>query len=230
MSEFKFNLKKLSKTELAFLVEGRCKHGHTWLEHPMCYVAEQPKGDPSKRHLGFFDIETTHLKANFGYVISYRIWDADEKKMYGRNLTNGEIRSYKFDKLLMKELVEDLKKFTHVVVYWGKDRRHDLPFVRTRSIKAGVSFPRYGELGVIDMWDMAKNKLSLHRCSLQVVCTELGIKSKGHPLMGEPWLRAQVGDKEALEYVGIHNEEDVLCMPPVLDILEPFYRALKNSV
>lgn len=224
------NIKKLTKPELAILAESRCKHGHSYLAHPQCLKAEHPEGFPVKRHLGFFDIETTHLKASFGYVISYRVWDDDNKKMYGRNLTKREIRSYKFDAGLVQEMVEDLRKFTHVVVYWGKDRRHDLPFVRSRAIKAGVKFPLYGELGVIDMYDMAKNKLSLHSYRLGTVCDFLGIPAKGHPLKGDPWLKAQVGDPASLEYVGIHNEEDVLCMPPVLYILEPFYRRMKLSV
>ena len=231
MAEFSFNVKKLRKPELAFLMDGRCKHGHSWLEHPQCYIKEQPKGDPMKRKLGYFDIESSHLKANFGFMLSYKIWDDVEQKMYGRAITPKEINPrFIFDRDLCKELVTDLRRFTHVVVYWGKDRRHDLPFVRTRCMKHGLSFPLYGQLGVIDLYDLAKNKLSLHRYGLQSVCEELGVPAKGHPMRGPLWIKANAGHKESLDYIEVHNEEDVVCMPPVLYALEPYYRATKLSI
>lgn len=226
-----FNIHKLTKTQIERLGSMRCRHGHTYLDHQACILTEKPDIDGMNRRLGFFDIETSHLKANFGFVLGYRIWDDDNKVMHGRNVTSKEINpDFKFDEDLMKELVADLRRFTHVVVYWGKDRRHDFPFVRTRAIMAGLEFPLYGEIGVIDMYDMAKNKMSLHSYRLGVVCEELGIPAKGHPLRGKAWIMANAGHQPSLDYIGVHNEEDVKCMPPVLYILEPFYRSLRQSV
>jgi uncharacterized protein YprB with RNaseH-like and TPR domain len=224
------NVHKLTKPQLARLAELHCRHGHSYLDHQSCILTEKPDIDGMTRHLGFFDIESSNLKANFGYTLSYKIWDDDNKKMYGRAVTPLEVRSFAFDSVLIEELVKDLKNFTHLVVYWGKDRRHDLPFVRTRALKADVAFPQYGELGVIDMYDLAKNKLSLHSYRLETVCRELGVPAKGHPLDGDRWCRAMAGNEDALKYIETHNEEDVVCMPPVLYRLEPFYRKLKLSL
>lgn len=225
------NIAKATKTELLTLAKLKCRHGHSYLSHPQCLVTEKPALDPTRRHLGFFDIESSHLKANFGFVLGYRIWDDDNQVMLGRNVTPKEINpQFKFDEELLKEMVEDLKKFTHVVVYWGKDRRHDMPFCRTRCLMAGVRFPEYGELGVIDMYDLAKNKMSLHSYRLGVVCEELGVEAKGHPLKGKMWIMANAGHGPSLDYIGVHNEEDVKCMPPVLYALEPYYRKSKLSI
>lgn len=225
------NLHKLTKTQINRLQELHCRHGHSYLDHQSCILTEKPDIDGLTRHLGFFDIESSHLKANFGFVLGYRIWDDDNKKMYGRNVLPKEINpQFKFDEDLLKEMVEDLRRFTHVVVYWGKDRRHDLPFCRTRCLMAGVGFPGYGELGVIDMYDLAKNKMSLHSYRLGVVCEELGVEAKGHPLKGKTWIMANAGHGPSLDYIGVHCDEDVKCMAPVLYALEPYYRATKLSV
>ena len=224
------NLSKLTKTQINRLQELHCRHGHSFLDHQACILTEKPDIEGLHRHLGFFDIESTHLKANLGYMSCYKIWDPDNDKMYGRALSGKEITSFEFDRGLIGELVTDLKRFTHLVGYYCKDRRHDFPFVRTRAMKFGVPFPQYGELQVIDLYDMAKNKMSLHSYRLQVVCEELGIPAKGHPLVGDIWIKSACGHQPSLDYIDLHCEEDVRCLPPVLDILEPFYRALKLSV
>lgn len=225
------NLHKLTKADILSLHRLKCRHGHTYLEHPKCIDIERPDITGAKRHLGFFDIESSHLKANFGFVLGYRIWDDDNQKMYGRNVTSQEINpKFIFDRDLLRQMVEDFSQFTHLVVYYGKDRRHDLPFVRTRAMMAGVKFPEYGELGIIDMYDMAKNKMSLHSYRLGVVCEALGVEAKGHPLKGPTWIMANAGHQESLDYIGIHCDEDVKCMPPVLYELEPMYRKIKNSI
>lgn len=225
------NLSKLRKTDIMALAKLKCRHGHTYLEHPKCIDVERPDISGLHRHLGFFDIETSHLKANFGFVLGYRIWDDDNQKMYGRNVRPEEINpQFIFDQDLLREMVDDFKHFTHLVVYYGKDRRHDLPFVRTRTMMAGAKFPEYGDMGIIDMYDMTKNKMSLHSYRLGVVCEELGIPAKGHPLRGKAWIMANAGHGPSLDYIGVHCDEDVRCMPPVLYKLEPYYRKSKLSV
>ena len=121
-------------------------------------------------------------------------------------------------------------KYSRVVVYWGRDRRHDLPFLRSRALKYGIDFPLYKSLYVTDVYDWAKGKLSLHSYRLQVVCEYLGIPAKQHPLDGDRWLAASIGDEKALKYIWDHNVEDVVALEPVYDYLEPFVRGSKVSI
>jgi DNA polymerase elongation subunit (family B) len=224
------NVKKATKTELEWLATHRCRHSHTYLDHQQCLVSESPEGEPGKRTIGYFDIESTHLKANLGYMISFKVFDAHNNKMYGRTLTSKEITSFTFDRDLIRELVVVLRRFTHLVGFYCKDRRHDFPFVRTRAMIHGIDFPTYGELQVIDLYDLAKNKMSLHSHRLQVVCETLGIPAKSHPLVGEIWIKSACGHQPSLDYIDTHCEEDVVCLVPVLERLEPFYRRSKLSV
>lgn len=224
------NIHKLTKTEVVALAAAKCRHGHSYLDHPKCYETEAPDILGRPRHIGYFDIESTHLKANLGYMSCYKIWDPADNKMYGRALRSKEITSFTFDKVLLQELTKDLLKFTHLVGYYCRDRRHDFPFVRTRNLILKQSFPEYGKFQVIDLYDLAKNKLSLYSHRLQVVCDALGIPSKGHPLVGDIWIKSAVGHQESLDYIEVHCEEDVKCLPPVLEILEPYYRKTKGSV
>lgn len=221
-------IKKLKKSEIEWLADHRCKHRVTYLEHYNCYLAENPDG-PMKERIGFLDIETSNLKASFGYIISYCIMEMGGK-MHERVITPREIKNGTFDTDMLREFENTISLFDRVCVYWGKDRRHDIPFLRTRALKAGVGFPLYRDVCVIDLYDWAKNKLSLHGYKLEIVCRELDIPAKEHPLDGKTWVRAMAGDKDALDYILIHNREDVVCMEPLYHKLEPFMRRTKVTI
>lgn len=200
-----------------------------YLEHYGCFVREKPADSPLTERIGFMDIESSNLKASFGIVLSYCIKEAGGN-LISNVITPAELRDGIFDKRLLEEFNRDLKPFHRIVVYWGKDRRHDLPFLRTRALKWGIPFPLYKEIFVVDLYDWARNKLSLHSYRLETVCRELGIPAKEHPLTGEIWIKALAGDKEALNYILIHNQEDVICLEPLYKRLEPFVRNSKVSI
>jgi uncharacterized protein YprB with RNaseH-like and TPR domain len=221
-------IRKLKKSEVEWLNDNTCRHRHTYLEHYRCFLEEKPVS-PMKERIGFLDIETSNLKASFGYIISYCIKEMGGE-MYERLITPKEIKTGVFDRELLKQFFTDVSRFDRVCVYWGKDRRHDVPFLRTRALKAGTDFPLYRDICVIDLYDWGKNKLSLHSYKLGVVCQELGIPAKEHPLDGTTWVRAMAGDKDALNYILTHNREDVVCMEPLYTRLEPFMRKTKVTI
>lgn len=180
---------------------------------------------------GIITHNTTGLNAEFDYIISYAIYDEVNKKILGRVLTEKEVLNWKvLDKKLMKEFSNDVKNFDRLVVYWGKDRRHDLPFLRSRCIEAKADFPLYKEIFVTDLYDICKNKLRLHRYRLENVCDFLNIPAKQHPLKGKIWLKAKLGDKKALQYVWQHNKEDVISMREVYFVMEKYARNPKVSI
>ena len=227
----KFNVHKLTRAELAWLASNTCKaHRVSYLSHPNCYYIERPDDSPIEERVGFLDIESTHLKASFGYCLSYYIKTRGKDELLGRVLTSKEITSGKFDQDLLKEFIRDALTYDRLCVYWGRDRRHDIPFLRTRALKFGISFPLYKDIYVTDVYDMTKNKLSLHSYRLQAVCDYLGIPAKQHPLSGEIWLDCSIGKQYALDWVRDHNIEDVTCLEPVYNALEPYFRGTKVSI
>jgi len=221
-------VRTLRKMDIEWLGTNYCKHGHTYLSHYDCFVKEAPDASPFKERVGHFDIEASNLNANFGYVFSYCIIDND-KKVLGRVLRPHEIRSGQFDSKLMAELSADLRKFNRVVVHYGGDGRFDCPFVRTRSIKAGVDFPLYKEIYVSDTWRISRNKLKLSSNRLETISKFFGIEAKNHPMNFDVWCHAMTGDKDSLQYIWDHNVEDCESLRQVYNLLKPYTRLGKES-
>jgi uncharacterized protein YprB with RNaseH-like and TPR domain len=225
------NLAKLKKDQIVWLSKHTCKHSHTYLEHYSCFLSEKPMGSPLiEEHIGYLDIETTGLNGNWDYIICYAIEDEKGKK-YGRILKPKEILNPDIlDKKLMHEFCEEIKQFDRLVVYWGKDRRHDIPFLRTRALKWGEGFPVYGDLKVTDAYDIVRNKLSMHARRLQFVCDFFGVPSKLHRLDSQMWQRAKLADKKAIEHVWLHCVEDVESLKAVWNRLRRFASGVRVSI
>lgn len=204
---------RVKADDFRWLARHRCKsHGKRYIHHPGCFVAELGHGSMVEHErIGFLDIETTNLSADFGYILSYYILGLDGT-IYKRLLTKEEINTFVFDKDLMVQFLKDIQNFDRLIVYYGRDYRFDVPYLRTRALKWGLEFPEYRDYFITDVYDIVKKKFRLHRNRLENICDLLGISSKGHRLNPEVWFRSQAGDEEALAYVAKHNEEDVFSL------------------
>jgi uncharacterized protein YprB with RNaseH-like and TPR domain len=223
------NLRRLKKDEILWLSNHKCQHHHTYLQHPDCFEREKPEHCPIDEKIGFLDIETTGLNANWDYIISYAI--KVDKKFLGRVCKRNEVLNPDIlDKFLLRESEKSMQNLDRIVVYWGTNRRHDLPFLRTRTLKWDVKFPIYKEVSVSDCYDIVKGKLKLHRNRLENVANFLKIPAKGHRLDAEMWQRAKLGDEKALRYVWLHNKEDVITLEAVYNKLKEFSSQAKTSI
>lgn len=226
------NLNRLKKDEILWMYNHFCKHGHRYVEHIACYEKDRGslKGCPiSKERVGHCDIEATNLHATFGYIFSYCIKE-HHGKMLEYCLSPREIRDAVFDKNLMVQFNRDVRQFDRIVVYWGKNYRFDVPFLRTRASKWSVEFPAYKALFVTDMYDVVKSKLRLHSNRLQTVCEFFDIPCKGHRLNPEVWQKAMSGNKKALDFIREHNREDVISLEGLWDKLEPYFCISRTSI
>ncbi len=202
---------RLRKSEIIWLHNHKCRHGHTYLEHSNCIEVEKPNMCPVFEKIGFLDIEASNLKANFGIIFSYCIKE-ENGKILGRAVSTKELEKGDYDKKLVEELCSDIRKFDRIVVYYGTDNRFDLPFIRTRAVFWGLDFPSYKELKVFDMYPVIKRKFQLHRNRLETACDFFGIPSKAHRLLPDIWFKAMTGKKEALKWILQHNKEDVVSL------------------
>lgn len=195
---------RLKKRQIEWLANNKCKHRHPYLNHYECYLRDNPE----QERIGFFDIETTHLKSNFGVVLSYAICDSN-RDVIGEYITRKDILNFAVrDRNILKRLIEDLQGFDKLVTYYGT--RFDLPFVRTRALIHGLPFPKYAGKRHKDLYYTIRNRFSLHSNRLEVACqTLLGRTHKTH-MIPMVWQKASVGDKEALRYVWEHNVADVV--------------------
>jgi uncharacterized protein YprB with RNaseH-like and TPR domain len=223
MTEEKLNPFKMKKADLLKLFKGRCKHGHTYAEHPACYLKE--KEDTVK--VGYIDIESSQLKGNFGIMISYAIKERGSDTIYSNTITKKDIDGEILDRDLVKHCVKDMKKFDILMGYYST--RFDIPFIRTRAMYWGIDFPMYGELKHKDIWYMVRNKMNLHSNRLEVACRHLGIEGKTH-LDGSQWTLATAGNKKALEYVLDHNKKDVIILEKLHNRIKEFVRDTTRSI
>jgi uncharacterized protein YprB with RNaseH-like and TPR domain len=222
------NFNRLLKKEILWLYNHYCRHNHRYSEHPTCFLEECRDGLPAEK-MAFVDIETSNLDADFGYIFCYSLKEQDGELIH-RCVTPKEIRGYKFDQSLMRQFLKDIKGYDRLVGYYSKDRRFDIPYLRSRALKWGLDFPGWRDLLFTDAFDLVKPKLKLHRNRLEVACDFLGIPSKEHRLNPEVWQRALAGSKQALDYIQVHCDEDVLSLEAVFKRLNIFGSQGKTSI
>jgi len=219
------NLNRLKKEEILWLHNHKCKHGHTFLEHPQCV----PEKYPISEKVGFFDIETTGLKGDYCFILSYCLKEVGGK-ILGRVLSPQEIRSGVFDRKLLAEMIKDIRKFDKIVGYYSGDFRFDIPIIRTRAIKHGIDFPLYKEVKAVDLYPIVKKKLNLHNRRLGTVCSFFGIEAKGHMMSPDVWAGAISGNKKSLNYVFTHNKEDVISTEKLYNKIIEFVGQVNASI
>ena len=194
---------RLKKKECEWLASNFCKaHGKPFLAHWNCFLKENPE----QERIGFFDIEASNLKANFGIILSWCILDDKTGKIYEDCVTKKDLPDI-LDEKVVRSCVETLKSFDKIVTFFGT--RFDLPFIRTRAAYFGIPFPEYSQLRHKDAYYIIKSKFCLHSNRMENACRVLIGKTEKTPITPNYWIRALMGDKESLDYILEHNRGDV---------------------
>lgn len=180
-----------------------------------------------KLRIGYFDIETTNLNANFGFMLSWYI-KKDSKNEYDFSvITKKEIFDYQFDKRLVIELFDALDNYDILYTHYGGLKRFDVPFIITRAYAHGLEkrLSIMREKFIRDTWPIARTRLRLHRNSLDAIGEALQVKGvKKTPLKPEIWRLASVGHPASLEYIALHNKRDVQLLEKIAKKLAPVER------
>jgi uncharacterized protein YprB with RNaseH-like and TPR domain len=219
------NFNHLKAGEMKWLYNNRCKaHGHRYISHINCYKKEFDL----KEKIGFLDIETTNLNANWGIILSYCILPEEGNKPIKRLITRKELRSKTLDKDLVKDCVRDMCKFDRIVGHYSG--RFDIPYIRTRALYWGVDFPKYKELVHTDVWMMARRLLRLHSNRQGVVAQMLQRENIKTAIDPELWVFALQGRQKALDTVMVHNVKDVLQLRGNFNALLPYANKTNRSL
>ncbi len=223
------NLQTASKDDLLSVLNFRCEHRHTAETHPACYI----KSDNCKtERIIAYDLETSNLHADFGIILSWCAQSIFTGEVYSDTLTLEDIKLGILDKRIVKSCVDLLQTYDRWVGQFST--YFDNPFLRTRAVKWGLSFPVAGEVWHTDVWAIAKRKLKLHSNRQGSIAeTVLGhdVKTRIHP---DIWTKVQFGsDKarvEALAYVLDHNKKDTAQLVENYLALRRFVREGKTSI
>jgi uncharacterized protein YprB with RNaseH-like and TPR domain len=178
--------------------------------------------DPARVVL--FDIESTNLKADFGYCLCFGYKELGAKRTHVLSVT--DFKHHKTDPTndapLMRRVHDVLTNHADIIVtYYGKG--FDRKFLNTRMLMAGL--PPLPPLGYehVDLYYTAKSNLALHSNRLASVAAALGCPMEKTALDGPTWTRAMAGDPRSIRYIIDHCRRDV-------DVLEYCYQKLRPYI
>lgn len=175
-----------------------------------------------------FDIESTNLAANFGYIlcISYK-WLGSNKV---HTIRIDQFKRFKTDPTndvdVVKAFGEVFLEAHRVVAHYGK--KFDKTFINTRRLVHGL--PLLPNTKLIDTWRIAKDHLRLNSNRLATLIAALGIKTQKTALSGPIWIKAMAGDRKAIAYVVKHCVADVNALEEVFIKLRPLITETENPV
>jgi uncharacterized protein YprB with RNaseH-like and TPR domain len=217
----------LTKKEIVYLAKHYCEHGHSYLSHYSCYL-KLPGKEPK---VGFLDIETTNLSADFGIILSWCIKEAGKPVISNGVITKEEIEEAKAgdeDYEVVKSLLYNLSQYDKLITYYGK--RFDVPFIRTRATSLGLEFPTYGTLDHIDLYDVVKRKFRLSSNRLEQACRILLGDTNKTKIEYKYWRAGARGEKSALAYILQHNRMDVVDLERLYNKTISFTRKNDTSI
>lgn len=166
-----------------------------------------------------FDIETTNLNADFGFMLCASWKFVGEKEVHTASIFDSPsfIDDPTDDKHVVAQVAQALNSSDVIVGHYSK--RFDFPYIQARLLFHGLPTmdPRKPH---VDTWHIARYKLKLHSNRLQSITEHLGFEDKT-PIKSREWIRAMSGDVRAIQYVIDHCEQDVLVLEHVYHKLKP---------
>lgn len=217
------NIKNANTQQLHWLLTHKCSHRHNYVRHFNCFI----KDYNIEEKIGFLDIETSNLKANFGIVLCWCILDQDGN-LYEDWMNKKDVLSGDEDKRVVETCIETMQTFDRVVGHYST--YFDVPFLRTRALIHGLKFPEVGKLYHTDTWRMAKRSLCLHSNRQAVVAESLYGKTVKTRISHPDWRKAMMGDATSMAEVVDHCEKDVFDLKKNYETLLPYCRIVRSSV
>lgn len=156
--------------------------------------------------VGFFDIETTNLDADFGNILTYCIKPLGVDKVIKQRISKKDIDGGREDYEIVNQCVNDVSQFEVLVGYYST--YFDIPYLRTRALFHEIPFPPYGSIFHIDDYFLAKRLFKMSRYRLEAFSDFFSLTPKTI-VSGKIWNKAKYGDDKSLEKILDHNVRDV---------------------
>lgn len=169
-----------------------------------------------KPRIILWDLETTNLSANYGYMLcaSWKVYGDPKTHLIKISDSPTWKKDPTNDKYVAQKLRDVLITADGWVTHYGS--RFDEPYLNSRLLMHNLSpLPPMGK-SHIDTWRIAKYKLKMNSNRLASVAAFLGLEEKT-PLNGPIWIKAMAGHKPSLQYVYEHCIQDVKVLEQVYD-------------
>ena len=163
-------------------------------------------------NITLFDIESTRLEADFGFVICASYKELGSKKIVTHSID--DYPNFKKDptndKFLLRDLKAGLEKADVLVGHYST--RFDLPFINGRLLHHGLT--PVAPIPHVDTWRVSRNRLKITRNSLAALAEFFGFDEKTY-LNKNIWVRASAGHRPSIKYIIEHCEQDVRVLEDV---------------
>ena len=176
--------------------------------------------------IGFFDYETTGLKANFGRTLVFSVAD-----MYGNVVTlrsdDPALRGVsRRDDSRLVAASRDLLETFNILVSWN-GKRFDLRYLNGR-LMLGHERPLRGDIMHVDLLPISRHYLAWHSHRLDAVAKTLRLSNQKTELDFDAIEAARDGEEWAIDNIVEHCEADVLVLRDVFaryqDLLKVIHR------
>lgn len=169
-----------------------------------------------------WDIECTHLKADFGTCLCIGYKWLGQKKVHVPSIMDykGWQKDTTNDKKLLQEFYKVASEADMWVTYYGKG--FDVPYIQAKLLEHGL--PYLPPVPHVDLYFTVKSNLALSRKSLANVSTFLQLDAKKTPVAGTVWKRATTGHGPSIRYVIDHCKADVNLLEEAYYKLRPLVR------
>lgn len=168
-----------------------------------------------------FDIETTDLKGLMGRILCCSFLDgltgevttfrADEKPWRGRSKID--------DGRLAVAIREELEKYTLIVGHNSK--LFDIPFINARLAKAGER-PVRVQWHLDTRWYLNSASMRVGSAKLENAQKFFELGEAKTPISWEQWQLAATLDKQAMDEVVVHCEQDVKVLAELVPHVLPY--------
>ena len=168
-----------------------------------------------------FDIETTNLNANFGRILLTSFANIHTGEVVTMRGDDEKFRGEKLsDDSKLVAAIRDYMNDSFCWVSWN-GKMFDVPFINTRLALADEE-TMDKRLHIDLMYYARKPFLKIHSSRLDAVAKTFELKEQKTELTPKDWTDAMVLDKEALDYIQEHCEQDVKVLVEVFPKLQAF--------
>lgn len=152
-----------------------------------------------------FDLETTNLNGNFGVILCACVKPYGEKvKIFRGDNYSSWTHKRSDDSKLARDVYEELKQHRVWIAHNGI--KFDVPFLRTRLMKAGTEM---SQPIIYDPVRLARRYMKFGYNSLEQVGAHFGIGGKTL-VTGDHWMKAALdGNHKSMNYIVEHCVADV---------------------
>jgi len=173
-----------------------------------------------------YDTESTDLSASWGRILccSFCVitddspaytFRSDRAKWRGEHIVD--------DSKLVVAIRDELEK-ADIIVSWN-GILHDIPLLNARLAYAGERGvhlgEKFGTWHLDAMYYSGGQSMKVGGRRLDTIAKFFGVKNQKTPLDGVTWQKAAAGDKNAMNDIVIHCEQDVLVLRDLWEFLAP---------